>query len=119
MTAAHRRGAHSEQRLADALGTSRVKYRPKFAKAPDVLPVRLPNGFLLQGESKAKKKLPKWLFDAIAQAESYTPNAIALVSLTQLGSAEALAVLRLRDLLLLLGLQQPAAGEQLSLARTA
>jgi hypothetical protein len=116
MTKVHQRAARREGQLADALGTERVKHRPRFQKAPDVLPVRLPGGFVLQGESKSRKKLPAWLVAAVEQAAGYTPGALPLVSLYALGSTEALAVLRLRDLCLLLGLAPPPAGEQLSLA---
>ena len=111
-----RLSAKCEDRLAASLGTTRFKNRPRYTKSPDVLPVKLPNGFVLQGESKSRGKLPKWIYDSLAQAEGYTPNAIGLVALYQKGSSEALAVLRLHDLCLLLGLRQPLAGEQLALA---
>jgi len=117
MSAIHRRAARREQQLADLLGTTRTKHRNRYTRAPDVAPVKLPNGFVVQGESKSRKRLPKWLYDAIDQAEGYTPHAIAVVSLSQRGSSEPLALLRLRDLCLLLGLQLPSAGEQLALAR--
>jgi hypothetical protein len=116
MSNVHRRAARREGQLADALGTERTKYRGRFEKAPDVAPVRLSSGFVIQGESKSKKKLPAWLVAAVEQAAGYTPGALPLVSLYELGSGEPLAVLRLRDLCLLLGLEAPPAGEQLSLA---
>jgi hypothetical protein len=117
MSAVHRRAARREEQLAAVLETERVKHRPRFEKAPDVLPIALANGVVIQAESKSRKKLPRWLIDAIEQAEGYTPGAIPLVSLFELGQPDGLAVIRLRDLPRLLGLREPEPGEQLALAR--
>jgi hypothetical protein len=117
MSAVHRRAARREGQLARALGTERVKNRSRYQKAPDVLPVRLPNGFVIQAESKSKKRLPRWLVESVEQAEGYTPGAIAVVSLFELGGRDAFAVLRMRDLLRLLGIEPTEAGEQLSIGR--
>jgi hypothetical protein len=117
VTAVHRRAARREQQLADALGVERVKRRPRFKRAPDVAPMRH-GPHVLQGDSKSRKRLPAWLWAAVEQAANYTPNAIPLVALFELGNPEGLCVLRLADLCALLGLTPLALGEQMPLARS-
>ncbi len=115
MSSVHRRAARREEQLAGVLESRRVKNRPRYQKAPDVVPLMLPSGLVIQPESKSKTRLPRWLLDAIEQAAGYTPGAIPLVALFELGSRDGLAVVRLRDLPRLLGIKDPEPGEQLPL----
>lgn len=83
---------HAEQRAATVLGGRRVK-RGKFESAPDIVGVP---GWL--PEVKHRKRLPRLVVDALAQAEGYAilgqkPVAV----LFERGSREGLAVLRLSD----------------------
>ncbi len=114
MTAAHRRAARREREAAAALGTERVRFRPRFVAAPDVLPVRLPTGDVLQAEVKTTKRAPKRVLDALEQARKYTPDAIPVAVISQTGGA-AIACLPLADFVRLLGLKDPKPGEQLAL----
>jgi hypothetical protein len=70
---------------------------------------------VLCAEAKTRKTLPRWLVGAVAQARGYLPGCVPLVALSELGG-EPLAVLPLRDLARLLGLQPPDKGRQLTLA---
>jgi hypothetical protein len=116
MTAAHRRGARREQQAADMLGTTRTKYRGRFESAPDVTPVRLKNGNILVCEVATRARLPQWQLAKLAQAERYSPG-VPLVVLSEL-RGEPLALLRLRDLVRLLGLSDDE-GPQLRLGGAA
>jgi hypothetical protein len=118
MTCIHRRAARRESQLAEALGTERVKHRPRFQKAPDMLPVRI-REHVVQGESKSMKRLPKRLVRDLEQAEGYTPGAIAIVGLFELGKPDGLVVLRLGDFCRLLGLRPPQGGQLALAARVA
>jgi hypothetical protein len=115
VTAPHRRAAARERQAAKLLRTERVRYRPRYAKAPDLLPVRLADGTTLQPEVKTRARLPRWLVDALAQAAGYLPSAVPLVVLSATGGPP-LAVLPLADLARLLGLQPTEGGAQLPLA---
>ncbi|HEY1695441.1 MAG TPA: hypothetical protein VGG39_24900 [Polyangiaceae bacterium] len=117
MTAVHRRAARREEQLAGVLETERVTHRRRYQSAPDVAPIVLPSGLVVQAESKSRKTLPKWLVNAVNQTEKYSPGAIPLVALFAFGERDGLAVVRLSDLPQLLGLRDAALGEQLPLAR--
>jgi hypothetical protein len=116
MTAAHRRGARREQQTADVLRVERTKYRPRYQRASDTTPVRLPTGDTLQPEVKTRKRAPKLVLDALAKARGYLPGAIPLAVISQTGG-EPIACLPLRDLARLLGLQPSVDGQQLVLGR--
>jgi hypothetical protein len=72
---------------------------------PDIRPVPLKEGNVLRLEvkTKGKGKFPKWLRGAVAQAGKYGPGVPAAVFVEMGG--ERLAVLRLEDLVRLLGLR--------------
>jgi hypothetical protein len=114
VTAAHRRAARREREAAQALGTSRVRYRPRYQPAPDCVPIRLPDGTVITPESATRGHLPRWLLAKVAQARRYVPGAVPCVVLSETGG-EALALVPLRDLARLIGIRSPRAGEQLSL----
>ncbi len=114
MTAAHRRAARREQQVADLLGTQRVKFRPRFQRSPDCVPIRLADGSVIVPESKTRKALPKWITTAIGQARGYVEGSIPLVVVSEL-RGEPLALVPLADLARLVGLREPEAGEQLVL----
>jgi hypothetical protein len=114
MTAAHRRGARREQQVADVLGTTRIKYRPRYQRSPDVIPIRFADGTVVVPESKTRKRLPKWLLAAVAQARAYVVGAVPCVVLSETGG-EPLALVPLTDLAMLVGLRSPKDGEQLLL----
>jgi hypothetical protein len=75
----------------------------------------LPDGTVLQPESKTRGKLPKWIVDAVEQARGYLPGAVPLVVLSETGG-EPLGMLPLRDLSRLLGLRCAEGATQLALA---
>ena len=83
---------HAERRGAKLLGGARVE-RGRFESAPDIVDVP---GWL--PEVKYRKRLPRLVVDALAQAEGYAilgqkPVAV----LFERGSRVGLAVLRLDD----------------------
>lgn len=114
MSAGSRRAARGEQRVADAVDGERVKNRPRFASAPDILPRRLPTGEVLQLEVKSTKRLPKRVLAALEQARRYTPSAIPIAVFVPFGG-RAIACLALEDLARLVGLRAAPIGEQLAL----
>jgi hypothetical protein len=65
-------------------------------------------------EAKTRKKLPRWLVAALAQARRYVRGSVPCVVLSELGG-EPLAVLPLADLAMLVGIRAPRDGEQLLL----
>jgi hypothetical protein len=91
-----------------------VVYRERFTQAPDMLPVRLETGDVIQPDSKTRRRLAKWIVDGLAQCERYCPGAIPMIIASETGGAP-LAVLPLRDLARLLGLQPQVEGQQLAL----
>lgn len=115
MSGPHRRAAARERQAAKLLRTERVRYRPRYTKAPDVHPVRLDSGDVLSVEVKTRGKLPAWLVDALAQAEGYLPGAVPLVVLSATGGPP-LALLALRDFARLVGLADAVSEEQLVIA---
>lgn len=87
------------------LGTRRV-HRSRYESAPDVEPVTLPDGTIVQPEIKTRAALPKLVTDALAQARCYAPGAVPLAILSETGGA-AVAVLPLRDFVRIVGLALP------------
>jgi len=114
MSAQHRRGARREQQVASILQTTRTKYRPRYVRAPDVVPIRFADGTVVVPESKTRKHLPKWLVAAIGQARAYVDGCVPVVVLSEL-RGEPLAVVPLADFAMLVGLREPRDGAQLLL----
>lgn len=83
------------------LGTRRVR-RAHGESAPDVEPVVLASGEKLTVEVKLRRRLPRLLAAALAQAQRYAPNAIPLAVVAERGG-HALAVLDLRAFARLVG----------------
>lgn len=83
---------HAEERAARALGGRRVK-RERFESAPDVEDVP---GWT--AEVKYRKRLPRLVVEALAQAEAYSIlGAKPVAVLFERGSRVGIAVLRLDD----------------------
>ena len=112
--AALRRGADREREAAGVVGATRTRYRQKYESAPDMTAVVLPTGEIIQVEATTRRKLPRLLVTKIQQARRYRPGCVPLVAISEFGG-EALAVLPLRDLARILGLQPKQLGEQLGL----
>lgn len=91
-----------ERTAARALGGTRTRRRIG-ERAPDMAPLALPCGLVLQGEVKHRAKLPRLLAQALAQAANYTPGAVPLAVVSERGGPQ-LACLFLSDLARLLGL---------------
>jgi hypothetical protein len=113
MARQHDRARRLEQRVADMVGGERVKYRPRFARMPDVWPVtHKPTGITLQFEAKSgKERTPKTVLAAVEQARGYTPGAVPVAVFGDVGG-ELIACLPLADLARLLGMQ-PLGNAQL------
>lgn len=116
MSAKHRRAANREREAAEILGTKRVVGRPRYQRGADTLPVRLANGMTIQPEVKTRDELPKWMLEALEQAEGYLPGAIPLVALSQTGG-EPMALLRLKDFARIAGLRAQVVHEQLVIGK--
>jgi hypothetical protein len=116
MSAASKRADRAEERAARILGTARLGGTRKQERVADAEPVRLADGRLLQPEVKSCLRLPKRLTAALDQARRYCPDAIPLAVFSERGQRGALAVLDAEVLAELLGIRDPAAGEQLALA---
>lgn len=99
MTAWSRR----EREAAKALGGVRV-VRHRGQRAPDVAPITLPTGEVLQPEVKHRKRLPRLLAAALTQALGYTPGAVPVAVVSE-HRGTALAVLRLADFARLVGVE--------------
>lgn len=102
MTRAQRRGADLERKAARLIGGRRV-VRARYEVAPDILPIALPSGELLQLECKKRRAIPTYVREGLAQCARYTPDAVGVVVIEET-RGEPLAVLRLRDLVRLLGI---------------
>lgn len=98
-----RRAARRELEAARVLGTRRVVHRSRYKSKPDVEPVTLPDGTVLQPEVKTRSALPKLVTNALGQARQYAPGAVPLAILSEKGGA-AVAVLPLRDFVRLVGI---------------
>jgi hypothetical protein len=116
MSAQSKRADRAEERAARILGTARLGGTRKRESVPDAEPVRLADGRLLQPEVKSCLRLPKRLTAALEQARRYCPDAIPLAVFSERGQRGALAVLDAGIFAELLGLRDPAAGNQLALA---
>jgi hypothetical protein len=114
MTAANRRGAYREQETADKLGGERIKYRPRYQRSPDVVPIRFADGTVVVPESATRKKLPSLIVTKMRQAAGYVEGAVPLVVLSETGG-RAIACMPLEDFARLVGLRSPPDGEQLVL----
>ena len=112
---AHRRTADRERQAAELLGTTRVK-RSRYESAPDVAPVRLPCGLTLMPEVKTRRRLPKLVTGALAQAERYAPpGAIPAAVLSETGG-EPMIVLALRAFRRIAGLEPTEPTAQIPIA---
>jgi hypothetical protein len=116
MSATSRRADRAEERAAKTLGTARIGGKQKRRSVADVAPVRLPDGRLMQPEIKSRLHLPRFLTRALEQAHRYSPTAHPLVILYERGRRGGLVCLDLALFLELVGLRQPDAAAQLSLA---
>lgn len=109
------RAAARERETAGLLGSKRVHRAPKES-APDVEPIRLPNGDLLQPEVKnGMKRCPRTLVKALEQAVRYTRSAVPVAVFSDVGGA-AIACLPLKDFSRLIGVSPEKLGVQLSLS---
>ena len=113
MSRASRRAARRELEAAKVLGTERV-HRSRYQSAPDVQPMRMDDGSVVQPEVKTRKRIPALIRDALAQAKRYAPSAIPIVVISETGG-RAIACLPLEAFARLVGIRSPKAGEQLSL----
>lgn len=105
MSCASRRGADLERAAAKALGGKRV-HRSRFEKAPDVEPVTLPNGTVIQVECKARESLPVLVVDALDQAREYAPAGAIPVAVLRAKGASPVVVLSLDHFALIAGVKQ-------------
>lgn len=97
--------ARRERDAARTLGGQRV-VRERGQSAPDVATIALPSGERLQPEVKHRRRLPRLLVAALAQALRYAPDATPLAVVSERGGPQ-LAVLYLVDLARLLGIVAP------------
>lgn len=102
MTLAHRRGASRELEAAKLLG-GRRQLRLRFESRPDLDPIELPSGFVLQPEVKTRRRLPRLITRALEQARRYEPAAVPLAIVSEYGG-EAIACLPLRAFAAIVGL---------------
>lgn len=105
MSCASRRGADLERTAAKALGGKRV-HRSRFEKAPDVEPVTLPTGLVVQVECKARESLPVLVVDALDQAREYAPAGAIPVAVLRAKGASPVVVLSLDHFALIAGVKQ-------------
>lgn len=94
---------HVERKIANLLGGKRIPVTGRHEHAADI------EHHTLAIEVKARKQLPRWLLRAMEQAEaSAAGDKIPVAVLHQAGKpyAAALCVLRLRDIILLLGVEE-------------
>lgn len=99
-----------ERTAARALGTTRT-VRRIGESAPDVEPVRLASGVVLSVEVKSRRRLPRLLALALAQAARYAPGAVPVAVVSERGGPQ-LACIALRDFARLLGFDPPALPER-------
>ncbi|MBL8720118.1 MAG: hypothetical protein JNL79_29295 [Myxococcales bacterium] len=97
------RAARREREAAKVLGARRV-VRQIGESAPDVTPVTLPSGLVLQAEVKSTKRPPKLVLDALEQARAYRSDAVPLVVVAPFGG-EMIACLPLSAFAQIAGLQ--------------
>jgi hypothetical protein len=104
MSNASQRAARLEERTASVLKTTRVRRRHRGESAPDTFPITLASGAVLQPEAKSRKRLPKLLTDALAQAKRYAVAAIPVAILREHGG-RALVALDLDAFAMLVGIK--------------
>lgn len=80
-----------ELEAARAFGKQR-QHRLRFQSAPDVEPIELASGILIQLEVKSRAKLPGWLTKAFEQALRYSPRAIPVAILSERGGSAIAAL---------------------------
>jgi hypothetical protein len=99
--------ARRERQAARSIGSARVT-RAIGESAPDVRPVQLPSGELLQAEVKSRRRLPGLVVRALAQAAGYarraTSRAVPCAIVFQHGEQGGIACVRLGDFARLVGL---------------
>lgn len=112
MSATSARAARRERQTAAALGTERVK-RKRGERAPDVKPIRVQTGHILQAECKSRVKLPRIAKLALEQARGYLQSAIPLSVVFEKGAEgrDGIVSLRLGDFAALVGLDVNALPE--------
>jgi hypothetical protein len=103
MSTSHDRARSLEKRTAKLLKTQRVKHRPRFKSAPDMLPVTLASGAVLQPEAKKRKTIPAYVREGLDQCRRYTPDAVPCVVIEQ-RRGEPIACVPLALLVQLLGI---------------
>lgn len=108
MSKPSRRAADREREAAAILGSKRVIRHSRFASAPDVRLVTLPDGIVLAPEVKTRAKLPKYLASALEQAKGYAPEGAEPLAIISAKGGRALAVLDARAFARIAGLNQPS-----------
>jgi hypothetical protein len=103
MSAIHKRAARRELQAARLLGVARQQ-RLRFESKPDLAPLLLRCGITLQCEVKTRKKLPRLLVTALAQAKRYEPEAIPAAILSETGG-QPIICLPLRDFQKIAGIE--------------
>jgi hypothetical protein len=112
------RSASRERQAAALLGTRRVR-RARFESKPDLEPVTLACGTVLQPEVKTRKKLPALITTAIAQATGYGPRGSVPVAVLSATGEEPLIVVPLRAFCRIAGLVEARTEDgQLTLPTT-
>jgi hypothetical protein len=112
VSAASRRAASLELRVARALGVKRNR-RSRYEFKADIEAVRLPCGVELTVEIKHRKTLPALIRQAMEQAEQYAPGLVPVAVLQPFGG-QPVVVMPLDAFRQIAGLSPVAAG-QLSL----
>jgi hypothetical protein len=116
MSAASKAADRAEERAAKALGAVRQGGKMKRRPVADLAPFRTPDGTLITTEVKSRKRLPRLLVDALAQAQRYAPGAEPLAVLFERGQRSGLVVLSLDLFRRLTGISPPAAQLDLALS---
>jgi hypothetical protein len=86
------------------LGGERV-HRSRFESAPDLKPIELPCGLVLQVECKARATLPVLVVDALDQARAYAPAGAIPVAVLRAKGAAPIVVLSLAHFAAIAGAQ--------------
>lgn len=97
--------ARHERDVARQLGSTRTARRGCYEPRADVAVIEAPTGDRLVAEAKLRQRLPRLITDGLAQAQRYQPGAIPLLVLRERGSTRNLAVIDLRVLVRLLGIE--------------
>lgn len=101
---ASRRGKALELVTERVLGGERV-HRSRFESAPDLEPLTLPCGLVVQIECKARAALPVLVVDALDQARKYAPEGALPVAVLRAKGAAPIVVLSLAHFALISGAQ--------------